>query len=210
MHYSQKDFKVRDMSYLHECHVDKKEFFETSITLDKSVSDIKKYYGISRLDTLYDFCSGHSFTCYYALSRNMTKYAVSIDIRHPNAHTKIASYYPQMISRVTYIQQNIFLNEYKIPQNCMVVGIHPCRDLVFRVAEIAIQNKVPFAIVPCCKGRMGIKSWVDSFEDLSDYQRYAMKVVQYVAERNYNITIKKINEKYTPRNFIIIGIPKGV
>jgi len=210
MRYSQSDFKTRDMSYLHECNVDKKEFFESSITLDKSIKYAKRYYGINRLDTIYDFCAGHSFSCYYALTRNYTKYAISIDIRHPNSHTKVASYYPQMIPRVQYIQNNIFLTDYKIPKNCLVLGIHPCRDLVFRIVEIAIQNKVPFVCVPCCKAKVRIKSWIDCFDDLSDYQRYSMKIVQFASSKGYDITIKKINAKYTPKNFIIIGIPNKI
>lgn len=207
MHYGKSDFKTRDMSYLYECNVDKKEFFESKETLDKSIKTMRKHYGVDRLDTIYDFCSGHSFSCYYALTHNYTKYAIAVDIRHPNAHTKVASYYPQMIPRVQYIENNIFLNEYKIPQNCMVLGIHPCRDLVFRVMEIAIQNRVPFAVVPCCK-KKNIPSWLDDFDCLTDYQRYAMKVTQFAVSKGYNVSIKKINEKYTPRNFIIIGLPK--
>jgi len=205
--YSKKDLKTRDMSYLLESNIDKKEFFESKQTIDKSMPIIRKFFGVDRLNIIYDFCSGHSFSCFYAVTRDVTKYAISIDQRNPESTYKISSYYPQFMSRVTYKEANIFTNDFKIEANSVVLGIHPCRDLAFRVAEIAVTNRVPIVIVPCCKGG-NVKSWIDSFDDLSDYQRYSMKIAEYIDVNNYEIHVKKINTIYTPKNIIIIGLPR--
>ena len=205
--YNKNDFKTRDMSYLYESNIDKKEFFETKQTIDKAMPIIRNFFGVDRLNTIYDICSGHSFSCFYAVTRDVTKYAISIDYRNPESTYKISSYYPQFMSRVAYKEADIFLTDFKIDSNSVVLGIHPCRDLAFRVAEIAIQNRVPVVLVPCCKGG-NVKSWIDSFDNLSDYQRYTMKIAEFIDVNNYEIRVKKINEIYTPKNNIIIGLPR--
>ncbi len=205
--YNPTDFKTRDMSYLKSSNIEKKEFFETKETIDKALPVVRKFFGVDRLNIVYDLCSGHSFSCYYTVSRNLTKYAISIDRRNPKNSYTLSSFYPQFIPRVSYRESDIFLNDYVIEPYSVVLGIHPCADLAFRVAEIAIKSRVPVIIVPCCKGGK-VKSWIDSLNNLTDYQRYSMKIAELIAINNYEIKIKKINEIYTPKNIIIIGIPR--
>lgn len=200
--------KIRDMSYLSECHVQKKEYIETRDTFEKSIDIVKKYYGIDRLNLIADFCSGHTFNAFFALSRNYTKYVWVHDTLFPKASEKLPSYYLNYTSRVEHRQGNIFLNKYIFPNFSLVTSIHPCRDLSFRVAEIAIENNIPLVIVPCCNGG-NRKSWVDEFQDIGAHTRHAMKVAQFIESNNYEIKVKTINKNYTPRNYIIIGIPKN-
>lgn len=207
IHYSFADFKTRDMSYLSNCNIQKKEFFESKETIDKSIKYITRHLKISKLNVIYDICAGHSFTCLYALSRNYAKYAISIDIKHPQSCDRILSFYPQLFGRISYIQNDIYKTNHKTLPNSMIVGIHPCKGLAFRIAEIAIQNKCPCVIVPCCASGTQKKSWIDSFPDLSEYHRYTMRIVEMLSSNGFEITIKTINPKYTPKNYIIIGIP---
>lgn len=206
--YLQKDLmKSHDMSYLSRCLIEKKEYIETKDTLEKSIKFIRDFYCVDRLNVIADFCSGHTFNALFALSRNYSKYAWCIDSRFPDSSYKLQTYYQKYVPRMVLIQESIFLNNYSIPNYSLVLSIHPCRDLSYRVAEIAAQNKLPIIIVPCCVGG-NRKSWIDEFPGISRYDRHSMKVAQFLEERNYDIKVKAISKTYTPRNSIIIGLPK--
>lgn len=199
--------KNRDMSNLSKCGVEKKEYIESKDTLEKSIKIIREYYGVGRLNLIADFCSGNTFNGFFALTRNYTKYVWFHDIKFPIAAELLPTYYINYASRVEHRQGNIFLDKYSFPEFSMVLAVHPCGDLAYRVAEIAIENKVPIVIVPCCTGG-NRKSWVDEFPDINAHSRHAMKVVEYIQSYNYDVKVKTINRAYTPRNYIIIGTPK--
>lgn len=206
--YKQSDFfKSRDMSYLARSEIRKKEYIETRDTLKKSINYIRNYYKIDRLNVIADFCSGNTFNGYFALSREYTKYVWFIDERFSKSSNILSTYYQRYVPRTVYMAGNIFLKDYKLPEYSLVLSIHPCRDLAYRVSEIAIQNRKPIVIVPCCIGGPR-RSWIDSFSMLDQYTRYSMKIAQFIEENNYSIAIKFINKTFTPRNNIIIGLPK--
>jgi len=206
--YKQSDFfKSRDMSYLSRSEIRKKEYIETRDTLKKSINYIRNYYKIDRLNIIADFCSGNTFNGYFALSREYTKYVWLIDERFSKSSNVLSTYYQRYVPRTVYMPGNIFLKDYKLPEYSLVLSIHPCRDLAYRVSEIAIQNRKPIVIVPCCIGGPR-RSWIDSFSMLDQYTRYSMKIAQFIEENNYSIMIRTINKIFTPRNNIIIGLPK--
>lgn len=206
--YLQKDLlKSHDMSYLSRCFIEKKEYIETKDTLEKSIKFIREYYKIGRLNVIADFCSGHTFNALFALSRNYSKYVWCIDSRFPDSSYRLQTYYQKYVPRMVLKQGNIFLNDYKIPEYSLVLSVHPCRDLSYRIAEIAAQNRSPIVIVPCCIGGHR-KSWIDEFSNINGYDRHSMKIAQFLEERNYDIKIRTINKNYTPRNNIVIGLPR--
>src|SRR3989338_1891601 len=139
--YKQSDFfKSRDMSYLSRSEIRKKEYIETRDTLEKSINYIRNYYKIDRLNVIADFCSGNTFNGYFALSREYTKYVWLIDERFSKSSNVLSTYYQRYIPRAIYMPGNIFLKDYKLPEYSLILSIHPCRDLAYRVSEIAVQN----------------------------------------------------------------------
>ena len=207
--YPQKDLlRSHDMSYLSRCFIEKKEYIETKDTLEKSIRFVRDYYKIDRLNVIADFCSGHTFNALFALSRNYSKYVWCIDSRFPDSSYRLQTYYQKYMPRMILKQENIFLNDYSIPKYSLVLSIHPCRDLSYRIAEIAIQSRLPAVIVPCCVGGNRRKSWIDGFSNINTYDRHSMKVAQFLEEHSYDIKIRTINKNYTPRNNIIIGLPQ--
>lgn len=207
-HYTRKELSSsRDLSILCSSNVRRKEYYETEQTLKKSIKVLRTLTGIHIFKNIYDFCSGHTFNAFYALSRDYAKHAVVFDHKFPKASCKIESYYPRLLPRVQHVEEDIFTHQYNLQPNSFIISIHPCRELAYRVSEIAIQNKLPIVIVPCCPGGSRKLSWLDAFSNINDYDRHAMKVAEFLSSHNYSIKIREINEKYTPRNKIIIGIP---
>ena len=105
-------------------------------------------------------------------------------------------------------EESIFDNDYDISGKSLVLSIHPCRNLSYRVIEIAVQNNLPIVLVPCCIPKRH-NSYVDAFTDLSPYQKHELKLCDTLVQNGYDISIKKIGEHVTPRNTIIIGLPNS-
>jgi len=209
MKFSENDLKkYRDASYMKSCNIKAKEFFETHDTIRKSLSDIRKYYGVQRLDMIHDFCSGHTFNALYLIARNQSKYVTVVDKRFPKSADKIQTYYSRFMSRVITKEEDIFRIDYDILGKSLILSIHPCRNLSYRVVKIAIENNLPIVLVPCCIPK-GHDSFINSFEHLSPFVRHELKLCDELSKNNYEIKIKKIREHITPRNTIIIGLPKG-
>ncbi len=136
-----------------------------------------------------------------------SKYVWSVDSIFPDSSYRLQTYYQRYVPILILRQDNIFLTNYKIPKYSLVLSIHPCGDLSYRIAEIATDNRSPIIIVPCCVGGHR-KSWIDGFDHIDIYDRHSMKIAQFIEERNYNIKIRTINKSYTPKNNVIIGLPR--
>lgn len=198
-----------DKSRLSLCNVPKKEFYETEQTVKKTFKNLRKMTGIPTFKHFYDFCSGHTFNAHYVLSRHYAKYADVYDIRFPKSSKKLETYYPSLMARIQHHEENIYTTHYdNLESNSVVFAIHPCKDLAYRVSEIAIQNQLPLVVVPCCIAKNRRVTWIDSFPNINPYEKNAMKLAEFITSQNYEVQIKTINPKYTPRNKIIIGVPK--
>ena len=209
-HFTKKELKKSlDARILSSCSVPRKEFYETEQTLKKSIKVLRKKTRTQTFKHFYDFCSGHTFNAYYALSTHYPKYADVYDIKFPKAAKKLKTYYPSLMARIQHHEENIYTTQYNLDSNSVVFSIHPCKDLSYRVCEIAIQNQLPIVIVPCCVAKNHRITWLDSFPDLNLYDKHVMKIAEFLASNNYEIQIPIISEKYTPRNKIIVGIPKS-
>ena len=199
-------FKISDLSNIVSSNIKVKEFFESRDTIDKSLPIIKRFYGIRKLKTIYEFTSGHTFSGLYALARNHCNNVITSDLHFPKSTMSIQSKYSKLMARLETREEDIYQNEYHIPMYSAVLGIHPCGNLSYRVCDIAIENESPIILVPCCISK-GHPSYLDTFE-LNKYLKHELKLANYLSKAGYNITIKKITEKATPRNTIIIGTPQ--
>lgn len=198
--------RTRDLSSIMGSNIKAKEFFETRDTIDKSLPIVKKYFEVKKLKTIYDFTSGHTFNGLYALARNQCNNIVSVDLHFPRAANIIQSYYPRLMARMETREEDIYRSEYNISDQSAVLSIHPCNNLAYRVCDIAIENRVPIILVPCCVAK-GHPSFLDAF-GLNSNTKHELKLAHYLSTAGYDIRICKITERATPRNTIIIGLPK--
>ena len=198
-----KNMHARNLKF---AHVKRKELYETSITLDKSLKVIKQHYGTDRLHTVYDFCSGHTFNGYYAVSKNYSKFAVCIDIKFPKSSYRLETLYNQRL-RVEHREEDIYKTDYNLNPNSVVLSIHPCKTLSYRVTDIAIKNKLPIVIVPCCECKSPHSTSLHDLNIINKYTKHCLGIIMWLEHNNYTIRTKEINQAFTPKNMIIIGIP---
>jgi hypothetical protein len=208
MYYSLKELNSdRNARYLKSSHVKRKELYETTITLDKSIKIIKKHYSIDRLHTIYDFCSGHTFNGLYAVSREYAKFAVVFDKRFPRSSYHLAPYYTKR-HRVEYREEDIHKTDYSnLNENSLVLSIHPCRGLAYKVTDIAIQNRLPIVIVPCCECNSPHSSSLNDINIIDRYTKHCLNIIIHLEKNDYKVRTKTIKSHITPKNNIIIGLP---
>ena len=207
-HYPQKLLrKSRDAGYLKKSNIRLKEFYETKDVYKKAIPHILKQLNLDRFHTIYDFCGSHGFNIPYAIARNSAKYGVAVDIHPSKASKRLWSYYPRIAARMSYRQEDIYQNKYNLEDNSLVMAVHPCRGLAFRVCDIGIKNKLPVIISPCCIGK--IDPFFAAFNNIKQYDKWCLTVAQKLVKADYNIRIRYIRPDTTPVNTIIIGIPKS-
>lgn len=204
--YSKKLLRTsRDAGYLKTSRVKAKEFFETHDVYEKSVPYILKRLNIDRFHTVYDFCASHGFNIPYILARNKAKYGTAIDIRPSKASKRLWSHYPRLSARMNYKQEDIYRTEYEIEDNSLILAIHPCSNLALRTCDIAIENKAPIVISPCCVGK--VDPFFKLFEHVNRYDKWCLTVGQKLHTAGYELTIRQIRGSATPVGTIIIGMP---
>ena len=206
-HYPQKLLmKSHDAGNMELSHIPIKEYWETHDVYKKSIPYILKKLNLSRFHTIHDFCAGHGANIPYAITRNKAKYGVAHNIFAPKSSKKLWSYYGRIAARMTYKIEDIYQEEYNLEDNSLVLSIHPCRGLALRVCDIAIENKAPIVISPCCTGK--IDPFFAPFENIKKYDKWCLTVGQRLTKAGYDLTVRKIRTSATPVGAIIIGIPK--
>ena len=99
----------------------------------------------------------------------------------------------------------------KIPS--VVIAIHACNVLTDKVLEKAVQARVPVAVMPCCYNDHMKKYQLQHPPDprLLLYARseeyYDAVRLQFLREQNFTTELLKIDQRITPMNNVIIGIP---
>ena len=119
-------------------------------------------------------------------------------------HEKLLMKYHQHAPRINTVDEDIYANEYMLNNNSIVMSIHPCGNLAYRVCDIANDNNLPIVIVPCCHPR-GHQDYLDLHPSLTKYEKHELRIMRYLEKAGYEITVKTIPDYVTPRNKIIIG-----
>jgi len=206
MHYSRKTLsKYRDANSAYLARIKEKEFWETHDTVEKSLPYIRKKLEVRRIDTLLDLCSGCSLNGYYTVAKNYAKCCVCVDKKFPKSSYRLGGYYSRFAGRVSFREESIYDNKYDVTRNSVVMSIHPCRELAFRVLDIAFDNDASIVIVPCCIGK-NRSTWIDNFCDVSRYTRWCMKIAEKIVDAGYDVTVRKVRESATPVGNILIGV----
>jgi hypothetical protein len=207
-HYPQKLLKAsRDASNMYLSRIPLKEFYETKDVYKKTIPHILKKLHISRFHTVHDFCAGHGANCPYIVSRNKAKFAIAHNIHAPLSSERLWRRYPRIAGRLTYKEEDIYTTEYNLEDNSLVLAIHPCSNLAHRVVEIAIENRAPVVVSPCCVGKRK-NSLISKFDNVPRYTQWCIAVAEPLDRAGYDIQVRYIRAGATPVNTIIMGIPK--
>jgi len=95
-----------------------------------------------------------------------------------------------------------------------IVGIHCCGDLTDFAIRLAVNKKIPIAIMTCCHGKvitntepctvgMNADKSVYSIKEMIDLNRAA-----WLSNQDYYVTLKKIKDGITGDPILLLASPK--
>lgn len=143
---------------------------------------------------ILDICAGNALTSLISVYLLPIKYTTAIDKKK-----KIRDYL--RAKNFAYIELDIF-DDYvyqHIDNNTIIMSIHPCRELAYRIIDI--YNNSParsLYLMPCCIGKYDIPAKNFLLENLGKYLAWSF----YLANKcNGNITID--SNCISPKNAIV-------
>jgi hypothetical protein len=158
---------------------------------------------------LIEFCAGNGNVGRIFQERDLAEKVTFVD-------TKIVRGLGQNIQHMQNTEIDCSgIDDYTLPQQdpIVIIGIHACGSLTDAILERAVGSKAPVAVIPCCYNS-GMKKYSLSNPPDSrlllylrpeDY--YDTVRLQFLTEQGYTTQFLTIDQKITPMNNVLIGIP---
>ncbi len=171
--------------------------------------EIAPYFSGKRI---VDICSGNGLLGWYFLLQMPSIQVLSIDIKQTRKNKylkeRILRVYSGITDRFHCLNADINNTQLKLENSDFIVSMHACGHLSDRVIEIALENHLPFSIVPCCyePDRHVLKPANYSLpqgisrEEIVDHLR-----VRYIEEKGRECICKTIKDFPSPKNRLIVS-----
>ncbi|RMF55407.1 hypothetical protein D6745_02375 [Candidatus Woesearchaeota archaeon] len=166
------------------------------------------------LDYVVDLCCGNGLNGMLWVLQGNAKKAVSIDREeNPNferVRRRILECGNLNQESIVFYQKDIYEPLPILTGKGLIISIHACGELTDKVIDSSIGHSLPFAVMPCCH----------DYENKSDYiipqiLRYfdigiAIDIMRaiHIHQAGYDIILRRISEKITEKNLILIGKPR--
>jgi hypothetical protein len=120
-------------------------------------------------------------------------------------HDELLKVWPRLAGRVTFV--STVLEEFAVLPADVVVSSHACGALTDRVLEAAVAARARVAVLPCCHDLAAcdagdLSAWADG--PLAIDMMRAMRL----KDQGYRIWTQTIADTITPKNRLLIGVPK--
>jgi len=183
------------------------------------VSPIFNNYLDEKLEEVVDLCSGNGLMSFMFLSDNLASRAVMYDIKRTHKFDKLLRLFNARGFDYEFHKEDttfpFSLNGGKKAR--AIVSIHPCSGLADRVIQIGLDSKIPFALMTCCHKQIGqVASYklrtppdlrLMLYHEKADYIDLVRQ--RYIEENGWDCYRFEINKKITPKNHILVGVPRG-
>ncbi len=157
---------------------------------------------------VFDLAAGHGLLAFVMLLiDDSSPEAICVDVRKPASHdilaAAITAAWPRLQGRVRFIEAK--LEDVEIVVGDVVVSAHACGVLTDKILNKAIAAGAGVAVLPCCHV-------VDSHHALVAWMDPALCVDvdrgQRLVAAGYEVRAQLIPEAITPKNRLLIGVPK--
>jgi hypothetical protein len=157
-----------------------------------------------------DLACGHGLIAQLMLLLDdSSREAIAVDARLPESaervrHAMIEGW-PRLAARVAL--EEAPLEGVEVHPGDLVVSAHACGALTDRVLDAAIARRAHVAVLPCCHDvetcdRGGLSGWLDPALAI-DVTRAAR-----LRAAGYEVLTQSIPEAITPKNRLLLGIPR--
>ena len=168
-------------------------------------------------DTIIDLCSGNGLCGFAFQFNNLARKSLMIDIKQPKRFERIKRLFEDYGFKYEYFILDINADDFKLKdfyglKDSFILSIHPCSDLGDRVIELALDSKIPFALMTCChkvkNKKYTLKNPPDPrlmlYEEPADYFDLVRK--RHIEEKGWKCYWEEIPKEITPKNHVLIGV----
>ena len=155
-----------------------------------------------------DLCAGFGLLAQCLAVLDPSIHAVAVDAwlpaNHPKVHAAVASAYPHLQGRVTFVQTK--LHTVALHANDILVSAHACGGLTDEVLARAHAAGARVAVLPCChttRFRADLVHEPDRAAALDALRCTALRA------RGYGVWTEAIPAAVSPKNRLIFGLPPG-
>jgi hypothetical protein len=157
-----------------------------------------------------DVAGGHGLLAHVMLLLDdSSPQAVVVDPSPPESgatiHEALAAEWPRLRGRVEIASREV--GDVTLDGTDVIVSSHACGALTDRVLEAAMAVHAPVAVLPCCHDLRTcepgpLRGWLEGAMAID-----AMRAVR-LAAHGYHVRAQAIPSNITPKNRLLIGIPR--
>jgi hypothetical protein len=157
-----------------------------------------------------DFAGGHGLLAHVMLILDdSSPDAQVIDTSLPPSsralHEALTAAWPRLAGRISFTEAD--MAQAAIGSDAMVVSSHACGALTDAVLERAVSGRAPVAVLPCCHDRAAcdpgpLGGWLERSLAVD-----AMRAVR-LEQQGYRVWTQHIRQEVTPKNRLLLGIPR--
>ena len=163
-----------------------------------------------RSGRVVDLACGHGLVAHAMLLLDDTSpSAIAVDVRLPESAARLqaalVAAWPRLAGRVTLRQER--LEAVELQPSDVVVSAHACGALTDQVLTFAIAARAAVGVLPCCHDAEvsetgGLEGWLDASLAI-DVTRAAR-----LRAAGYDVLTQQIPQEITPKNRLLLGLPR--
>ncbi len=158
-------------------------------------------------ETIVDLCCGHGFAgILFAIFKKSVKRVVLIDENQPPSFKAtlecLKSVAPWAVEKIEYVQGRIDESQ-TIPENSAVIGVHACGVLTDKAIDLAIRNRSPVAVMPCCYPKNACQAPSAVSNKLGHELAFDIDRTYQLEKAGYQVSWSEIPSAITPMNRVL-------
>ena len=157
-----------------------------------------------------ELASGHSLIAHLLLILDdSSPNAIGVDVRIPASAERVSraltDAWPRLRGRVAL--QKGTIDAVSLDSSDLVVAAHACGALTDQVLDASISARARVAVLPCCHNTAtcdtgGLDGWMDMALAIDATRSARLRAA------GYEVTAQKIPASVTPKNRLLIGLPR--
>lgn len=165
-----------------------------------------------RAPRVVDLCAGHGLTglLYGVFDREVSE-VICVDREKPQVagiiQDAVVETFPELSGRVSYHQTLVRRAGDLITPDAMLVAVHACGFKTDQCLDLAIQKRVPIAVLPCCYTGTGRTAPDTLRKSLGVPLATDVERTYRLEREGFRVEWDTISAEITPMNRVIIAHP---
>ncbi|MCA8973257.1 MAG: hypothetical protein KDC98_00980 [Planctomycetes bacterium] len=166
----------------------------------------------ARARVVADLCGGHGLVAVlFAMFERGVERAIVLDQNRPDSFDRIlaaaAAVAPWTAGRVEFTRARLRKAPTLIPPEAGLVAIHACGKKTDRVLELAVANRTPVAVMPCCHP-LGISPIPPALKKALGTVAVDVDRTYRLEAAGFHVRWSEVSDRITRMNRVILAHPR--